>query len=183
MNTKTTYKITKEYIAISIIAVFLTFFFHEAAHFIMGKALGYDMWFSMNAVGLNEVQNYSKEWHGQLVAIAGPVVTILQAIVFFMIIKKTRKIKWYPFVFIAALMRLFAALISGFINPNDEARVSEWLGIGKMTLPIIVSLSLIYLVINISKSLNIKWKFNIATYIVMSLGITSVVFLNQYFIK
>jgi len=136
----------------------------------------------MNAVGLKEGQNYSNEWHGQIVALAGPIFTILQAVAFFLILKKTKKIKWYPFLFIAALMRLFATLISGFIKPNDEARVSEWLGIGKMTLPIIVSLILIYLVIDISKTININWKFNTATYIVMSLGITSIVFLNQYFI-
>ena len=156
---------------------------HEGAHYIMGELLGYNMWFSINRVGLAEGQNYNEEWHRQLVAMAGPLITIIQAIVFFIILKKTKNIKWYPFIFITVLMRLFAAVISGFINPNDEARVSLWLGIGKMTLPIIVSLGLIYVLINASKTLNLKWKFNIITYIVLSLGITSVVFLNQYFIK
>lgn len=177
------HKITLKYIVISLIAVFLTFFLHEGAHYFVGELLGYNMWFSINRVGLAESQHYNEDWHEQLVSIAGPLITIIQALVFYIILKKTKNIKWYPFIFITVLMRLFAAVISGFINPNDEAKLSLWLGIGKMTLPIIVSLGLIFLLINASKTLNLKWKFNIITYIVLSLGITSIVYLNQYFIK
>jgi hypothetical protein len=172
------YNINLKLIAISLIAVFLSFFFHESAHYITGKLLGYDMWMNLNAVGLVEGQTYDKEWHEQLVSISGPIFTIIQAIVFFYIIKKTKNLSWYPFLFITALIRLFATVISATKMANDEARVSEWLGIGKMTLPIIVSFFLIGLVIKTTLDNKINWKVNATIYAIMSIGITTIIFLN-----
>jgi len=150
------YQFNLKYVAIALVAVFLTFFFHEGAHYVTGKLLGYDMWMNLNAAGLVEGKTYDKEWHYQLVSISGPIFTVIQAIAFFYVIKKTKSISWYPFLFIAAMMRIFASVISATVNANDEARVSEWLGIGKMTLPIIISLFLVYLVIKTAIAQKIK---------------------------
>ena len=177
------YKINLKFAVICLAAVFLTFFFHEGAHYLMGRVLGYDMWMNLNAAGLVEGQTYSEEWHKQLVSIAGPIFTIIQALVFFYIIKKTKNLNWYPFLFIAAIMRIIATFISAINKANDEARVSEWLGIGKMTLPIIVSIFLIGLVIITSTHNNIKWTFNLASFGFISIGITAVVFINQYYLQ
>ena len=168
---------------LALVAVFLTFFLHEAAHYLTGKSLGYDMWMRLNGVGIADGQAYEKEWHNQLVSISGPVFTLAQALAIFYIIKNTKNLKWYPFLFICVLMRIFASAISIVGNANDEARVSQWLGIGKITLPIMFSLLLLYLVLITVREHNIGLKLNIALFLIMSIGITTVVFTNPYIIK
>ncbi|WP_290701128.1 hypothetical protein [Lacinutrix sp.] len=182
MNNQTKYKINLKYTAICNIAVLLTFFFHEGAHFIMGEILGYDMWMNLNSANIANGGNYSNEWENQLVSAAGPLFTIAQAILFFIIINKSTKLNWYPFLFVTALMRSFAAVISATIMANDEARVSEWLGIGKMTLPIIVSVFLIGLLIKTSRKQKISWKFNLITFLLISINIIALVYINQYYL-
>jgi len=178
-----TYKIDFKLVVIALISVFITFFFHEATHYLTGKSLGYDMWMRLNGVGIADGQAYKKEWHNQLVSISGPLFTVMQASIIFYIIRRTKNLNWYPFLFICALMRIFASVISILGNTNDEARVSQWLGIGKITLPILVSTLLLYFVLVIIKENNINLKLNAALFIIMSMGITGVVFTNPYFIK
>lgn len=177
------YKINLKYAIICFVTVVLTFLLHEGTHFITGRLLGYNMWMDLNSAGLKEGQIYNEIWHEQLVSISGPIITITQAVVFFFIIKKTKNLNWYPILFTAALMRLLAGIVSAFINPNDEARVSEWLGIGKMTLPVVVSLLLIYLVIKISIDFKILWKFNLGTYLLLSTYIAALILTNQFLLK
>lgn len=176
------HQITFKYICICIVAVFITFLLHEGAHYITGEILGYDMWMNLNSAGLKNNGTYATEWHKQLVSAAGPIFTIAQALVIFFIIKKSKNLNWYPFLFVTALMRFFAAVISLLVMANDEARVSEWLGIGKMTLPIIVSLFLIGLIIKTVLEQKIPWKFNLVTFLIISANITALVYLNQYFL-
>lgn len=176
------YNINFSYVAVSFIAVFLTFFFHEGAHYIMGETLGYDMWMNLNSAGIKDNGTYNKAWENQLVSAAGPIFTIIQAIIFYLLIKKSKNLNWYPFLFVTALMRFFAAVISAFIMSNDEARISEWLGIGKMTLPVIVSLFLIILISKTTIEQKISWKFNLVTFLLISINITVLVYINQYFL-
>ena len=137
MNTS----INIKYILITAIAVISSFFFHELAHFITGKILGYEMGISLNSAFLLEGE-YQSEWHQQLISAAGPIFTILQAILIFYCIQKTNNRYWYPFLFFAFYFRVLATVISIF-NPNDEARISAWLGLGYWILPLLVSFSLL----------------------------------------
>ena len=172
-----------KYIMICLIAVFLTFVFHELAHYLTGTLLGYDMQMTLNSVNLIEGQQYEADWQKQLVSISGPIFTIIQAIIFYRILKKNKTLMLYPFLIVTAIMRFMATVISMLSGANDEARVSEWLGIGKMTLPIIVTLFLIFLCIKATQKLKIHWLVNVVTFFIISIGITALVYIDQFYIK
>ena len=59
---------TLKYVPHFIIAVLLGFVVHELAHFGMGRALGYDMFISINKAGPSSSVTYTSEVHAQLVA-------------------------------------------------------------------------------------------------------------------
>ena len=169
-------KITYQYILISALAVVFTFFFHELTHFITGEILDYTMKMTLNSASpVNE--NFTNSLHENIVSISGPVFTIIQAIVFYLIIKKTKNYLLYPFLFVPFLMRIMATVISIF-NLNDEARVSEWLGIGQWTLPVLVVLFLFSLVYKSSKQQGYTFKFNIINYLLTTVYVSAVVLLN-----
>ena len=169
-----------KYIGICLLAVFISFFLHEGAHFLMGKVLGYDMWMNLNSAGIVGDGTFNTAWKKHLVSAAGPIFTIIQGLVVFYIIKKSKNLMWYPFIFTGVLMRLFAAVVSYFGMSNDEARISEWLGIGKMTLPLLVSGFLIYLTVSLTRHCKISWKFNLVTFILISINIAALVYINQF---
>lgn len=177
------FKVTLKYAAFCLLAVFVTFLLHEGAHYFMGKALGYEMYMTMNSAGLAEGQVYQEEWQKQLVSIAGPIFTIIQAVILFSILKKINLRILYPYIFTVAVMRTMASIVSYLTMANDEARVSEWLNIGKMTLPIIVSTFLIFLVFKATLLYKIPWKFNLATFLITSFGIGGVVLINELVFK
>lgn len=177
-----TQKISFKYIGICLLAVLISFVLHEGAHFLMGKALGYDMWMDLNSAGIVGEGTFNKDWEKHLVSAAGPIFTIIQGIAIVYIIKQHKNLMWYPFLFTAVLMRFFAAVISYIGESNDEARISEWLGIGKMTLPILVSGFLIYLTVIVTKRNKISWKFNLVTFILISINIAALVYINQFYL-
>ncbi len=175
------HKLTIKVLSTTGLFVVLSFFFHEVAHYIMGRALGYDMTMTLNTVILSEGE-HKFLWHEQLIGAAGPIFTILTAIIFFALLKKKDNIYLYLLLFMAFIQRLLAAVIS-FFNANDEARISEYLRIGKMTLPIIVSLSLFGLVYIMAKKYKYNWKFNLISFFAVCLFITAIVLTDQYIIK
>lgn len=170
------HKITYQYVLISALAVVFTFLFHELTHFITGEILGYNMKMTLNSASPVS-RSFANSLHENMVSISGPVFTIVQAIVFYIIIKKTKNYMLYPFLFIPFLMRIMAVVISVY-NPNDEARVSEWLGIGQWTLPTLVVLFLFSLVYKSSKQQGYTFKFNITNYLLGTAFISAVVLLN-----
>ncbi|WP_299440002.1 hypothetical protein [uncultured Aquimarina sp.] len=170
-----------KYILITAIAVVSSFFFHELAHFITGKLLGYEMGMTLNSAFLLEGE-YQSAWHQQLVSAAGPLFTMLQAFVIFYFIKKTNNKYWYPFLFFAFYSRVLAMIISIF-NPNDEARISAWLGLGYWMLPLLVGFTLLILLIKTSKEQGYNLKFNLINYLLSSVFIAGVVFSDQYIFK
>lgn len=167
-------------IAIGIL-VFLSFFFHEAAHYIMGTLLGYDMTMTLNTVTLTE-GSYTYNWERQLVSAAGPIFTVITACIFFYFLIKKDNIYVYILLFIAFTQRFLAAVTSLF-SSNDEARISESLGIGKMTLPILVSLLLIGLLYKVASTYKYHWKFNLISFFIISFFIAALVFTDQTIIK
>ena len=122
---------TWRHIPLLFFAMLMTYVLHESAHWAMGEILGYDMWLKINSVGLAQGE-YSTEWHQHLVSAAGPLATVIQGIIAFLIIRKRQAFTAFAFLFSAFIMRLTAMLVS-INNPNDEARVSEWLGLGPWT--------------------------------------------------
>jgi hypothetical protein len=158
-------KVDKKYVAISAIAVFLTWTLHEFAHWTVGESLGYDMGMTLNS-GYPLSGQYLKDLHHQMISAAGPIFTLSEALLVFVLMMQRKRILLYPFIFTCFYMRLFAAIIS-FLHPNDEARISTAIGIGKFTLPIIMTAILFGLTYKVSKTYLLNNKFNLA-----NLGLT-----------
>ncbi|MDY8137420.1 hypothetical protein [Aquimarina sp. 2201CG5-10] len=170
-----------KYILITGLAVVLSFFFHELAHWATGELLGYTMGMTLNSAFLTEGE-YHTAWHSNLISAAGPLFTILTAFLFFYVIRKTKNKYWYPFLFFAFYSRLMAMIVSIF-NPNDEARISAWLGLGYWILPLIVCFTLLFLLIKTSKEQEYSLKFNLINYLLASVFVAGVVFSDQYFLN
>ncbi len=169
------------YSIVTALAVVFSFFFHELAHFITGKLLGYQMGMSLNSAFIVEGV-YKEEWHQQLVSAAGPLFTILQAFIIYSFIRQTKNKYWYPFLFFALYSRILAMVIS-IVTPNDEARISAWLGLGYWVLPILVCFTLLILLLKTSKEQRYSLKFNLINYFLTSVFIAGVVFSDQYLFK
>lgn len=139
----------------------------------MGEMLGYDMWVNINSAGLARGQ-YSTEWHGQLVSAAGPIITLIQAIIAFILVRKYKAITAFAFLF-AALMMRFVAMVVSLNNPNDEARISEWLGLGPWTLYLLVVATLLGLTIKGGSYMKWGWRSYALAYLSISIGLAAVV--------
>ncbi len=133
------------YILIIFVAVVFTWLLHEWAHWLTGTLLGNKMGMTLNT-SYPVAGNYRTASDENSISIAGPLVTLLEAVVIFLIMKFRNARQWYPFLLVCFYMRLLAAVLS-FINANDEARVSSNIGLGKMTLPffmVVLLFSLVY---------------------------------------
>lgn len=172
-------KINIKYILITLIAVISSWLLHEFAHWIAGEMLGYQMSMTLNTTYPSSGK-YLLQEHYVMISAAGPIVTIIEAIIIFMILKRKRQIILYPFLFTCFYMRFFATVIS-FKNPNDEARISSFLGLGKFTLPILVSIFLFYLIYIISKHFRLELKFNLLTFALILLFSSVLILANQFF--
>jgi hypothetical protein len=168
-----------KYVLITAIAVFFSFFFHEVAHWVTGELLGNDMAMRLNSA-YPKSGNYIKNWHATVISATGPLFTILQGIVFYFIIDKTGNRQLYPFLLLAFIQR-FLAMALTFINPNDEARISQSLGLGLFTLPLIVCVLLFIPLYKISNKYNYGFKFNGLTIAWAMLFISTLIFADQYF--
>ena len=123
---------------------FLTYLFHEFGHWIVGELLGNKMLYSLNSVSPLS-GTYPDETDNLFVAMGGPAFTILQAILFMVVIEKTKSVYVYPVVFFAGFVRFFSIIFGGF-NKQDEAYISAMLNIGAYTFAAIVLLILFIIV-------------------------------------
>ena len=141
-----------------LLAVAFTWLIHELAHWAMARALGYSPIMTMNTVSLGG-EAYREEWHAMLVSAAGPVVTILQAILIYWWLSVKGWQRWlYPYLLLALYTRLLAGVMN-MINLNDEGRIGHALGIGDYTLSIMVSAFLFLLVWKSSRQHKLGWRF------------------------
>lgn len=170
---------TYKFIPLYLIVVVLTFIIHEAGHFLAGKVFGYEMFMSINKAGIANRGTPDAQWHQQVISIAGPVITYLQAMIGTLISYRYKALWAFPIVFMAFMMRLMAAVISLF-SPNDEYRVSDWLGIGSWTLPIIAVIGLFALTVMASRTLGLGWKSWLLSFVVCSAGITAIIFTEPF---
>ncbi len=159
-------------------AVVFTFVVHEGAHWGAGEALGYDMWLRANSAGLAGGE-YATPLHAQIVAAAGPLITLLQAALSLILIAATRAAFFFPFLFSALMMRVLATGVS-LSTPNDEARVSEWLGVGMWTLPAIMISILFVLTVFGGVLLKLSWRSYLFSFVVVSVLFTAVIIGEPY---
>lgn len=158
-----------------ILVFFITNLIHESCHWLMGAALGFEMRFGLNTVSY---LSPSEPWQRALADIAGPAVTIAQGVIAYIVVMSSASPKIFAFLYAAFFMRLVAGLVS-FMHPNDEARVSIFLGIGKWTLPVLVAAGLLVLVVRASRRLKLNWKDQLACYAVASLTVSAIVGLDR----
>lgn len=176
MNEINKYGINLKYILLLFIAVFASTIFHEYSHWSIGEILGNKMNATLN--GTNPVAgDYINEWNRNYVTFAGPLFTVLQAVLFYFLITKYRRIELYPFLLFPFVMRFFAGL-ANFLGANDEGRLGLSLGIGLFTLSILVCGFLYALVYKASKEMKIGIKFNIISFLFCSLFLLLLVFLD-----
>ncbi len=173
-------KITFTYIIAVIVAVIATWIIHEFAHWITSELLGYEAILRINGVSPLDGQNPT-DLDKILISASGPVITVLQALIIFFVLKSRDWNKYlYPFLFTAFYMRFLAGLMN-IINPNDEGRISIFLGIGTFTLPIIISGLLFFMVYKISKMHNLNWKFQLATTLVVMVVSSILILTDQFY--
>ncbi|NQV72832.1 hypothetical protein HQ496_06900 [bacterium] len=159
-------------------AAIVTWGVHEFAHWAMGEMLGYDMWISFNQAGLDHGQ-YRATIHEILVSLAGPAVTWVQAIVAYVLLRRSKKVWLYPFLFLTLWMRAVAMGISFISLPNDEASSSLLMGLPMFLLPLLSVLGLLFITYLGSRALNIGWKGNALSYLMASLVTTAIVFADK----
>lgn len=162
-----------QHIPIFIIATFLTFLLHEGAHWVTGEMLGYDMWVNINSSGLARGQ-YSTEWHNHMVSAAGPIVTTIQAMIAFVLVRKNKTISAFAFLFATLMMRILA-MFASLNSPNDEARISEWLGLGPWSLHILIIAILLGLTLKGGAYMKFRWRSYGLAYLAVSVAISCIV--------
>lgn len=173
-------RITGKYVLTGILAVISTWLIHEFAHWLTSELLGHETAMYLNGTSAMGSEK-PNDLHRNIISASGPVVTIIQGIVFFLILKNRGWNKlMYTLLFTAFYMRLLAGLMN-VINSNDEGRISLYLGLGTFTLPIIVSGILFFLVYKISKKYNLDWKFQLATTLIIMVASSVLILADQFF--
>lgn len=171
-------KINWKYLLACIGAVFFTWILHEFTHWITSESLGYESKMTLNKVSPIAGQNYT-DLHNVYVSASGPLITIIQVIIVFMVLSKGKWNKFlYPLLFTPLYMRLLAGGMN-FINPNDEGRISEYFGLGVFTLSILVSVILFALVYKISIKYQLNWKFQTWTTLIIMFASSILILSDQ----
>ncbi|HEX7708388.1 MAG TPA: hypothetical protein VF701_18140 [Thermoanaerobaculia bacterium] len=170
--------IRPRFIVVSAVAVLLTFLAHEGAHWAAGELLGNRMDMNLNAA-YPESGQFLKASHKGVVDAAGPLLTLLQAVLALLVVLKAGSLLAYPFILSALVMRLLATGVSVF-NPNDEARLSLAMGLGTWTLPFLVCGVLVALTIIASRRLRATWSFNTISVVLIILFSSAVILSSQF---
>ena len=166
-----------KYALTTMLAVVSTWALHEFTHWITAEALGNDMIMTLNTC-YPKSGEYIESWHATVISAAGPVVTLIQAIIFYYLLKRISNKSLFPFLLTCLYMRFLAGVMN-FINPNDEGRVSVDLGLGKFTLSIIIVGILFYLTYNISKTMGLKAKQILITTLLIMLFSSIIILADQ----
>ena len=152
---------------------------HEAGHGLAGKAMGYDVIVRTNHATITSGR-FDSVADGLIMAAAGPLVTIAIALVACLYARRG-SILAAGIVLAALVSRLIAAAAS--LNyPNDEARISIALGLGKWTLFVAVILLLGLLAAFALRGKRLGWRWYLGAYIGASLGTALVVLGESLFL-
>lgn len=157
------------------IAGFITFALHEGGHWLAAVLLGHEAFYGLNSAGARETVSAADH---AIISAAGPAVTAVQALLALYLVQTRASAAAWVFLFWAAFMRFMATVISLF-TPNDEARISDWLGWGPWTLPVIVTGALFVLLAIGSRRLRVSWKTLALTWLTASVAVSAVVGLDM----
>ncbi len=157
------------------IAGFVTFALHEGGHWLAAVLLGHEAYFGLNSAGARGTVGAADQ---MIISAAGPAVTVVQALVALWLVQARASAAAWVFLFQAAFMRFMATVISLF-HPNDEARISEALGWGMWTLPVLVTAGLFALLAVGTIRLRVGWKTLALTWVVASVAVSAVVGLDM----
>ena len=135
------------YSIVVLAAVISTWLLHEFAHWCAGELLGNPMIMTLNTC-YPATGRYEHPWHEHVISAAGPMVTLLQAFIFYRLIKKQPGKLLFPFLLTCLYMRALAGMMN-LIHLNDEGRISKALGIGSFTIPFLMFGILFYLVYDV----------------------------------
>ncbi|WP_458206067.1 hypothetical protein [Haladaptatus sp. NG-SE-30] len=135
------------YLLATLAAVLSTMVLHELAHTTVGELLGNRMVMSLN--GSCPIEGvYGSPWHLAIVALAGPLVTVGQAMVAAVWLRRSGDERIYPFLLVPLLYRgvpyLIAVASPSWLGRQDEAivaaelGVSPWLGAGLTVATLVV---------------------------------------------
>lgn len=172
-------KINLKYTVFLFIAVLLSCFFHEFAHWLAGELLGNKMTMSLN--GASPISGeYKNGWNANIVTISGPIFTVIQAIIFYFVVGKTKNYYFYPLLFFPFVYRFFAGL-ANMLGANDEGRFGLSFGVGLYTISILLCAFLLFLVLKTSVKHTLGLKFNLITFFLCALSLLLIVFSDQYF--
>ena len=139
------------FVLLASVSVLVMALLHEFGHWAMGTLLGNEMAMSLNLAPV--LGTYHESWHEHAVTAAGPAITMIQAGVFYGLIRTTGNASLMPFLLAAGVHRVMAAGMN-MVNPNDEGRLSEWLGLNLYVLPLVVSGGLLWLLVDTSRRLD-----------------------------
>lgn len=151
---------------------------HEAGHGLAGKAMGYDVIVRTNHATIASGK-FNSVADSLIMSAAGPLVTIAIALVALLFARRGSVLA-AGIVLAALVSRLIAAVVS--LNyPNDEARISLALGLGKWTLFAGVILLLGLLTASALRGKRLGWRWYLGAYIGASLGTALVVLGEPWF--
>jgi len=161
-------------------AVLFTWLLHEFAHWGMSELLGYDTIMQLNTTyTLDETSKTLTE--KILISGIGPLITLLQAIVCYMLLLRKWNTALFPFLFVPLYMRFLAGAMN-FIHPNDEGRIGLELGMGKFTLSLAICVCLGLLVYRIVKNYQLSARF-IWTQVILTMLLSSILILTDQFFQ
>lgn len=173
-------RLTFSYVLAVTVAVIFTWIIHEFAHWLTSESLGYETIMRLNGTSPANGEKVA-EGHKIFISASGPIVTILQGLIAFIILQNHVWNKFiYPFLFTAFYMRLLAGLMN-FINPNDEGRIGVFFEIGIFTIPIIVNGLLFFMIFKVSKRYGLNWKFQLGTTLIVILISSLLILSDQFF--
>lgn len=149
-------QITWKVIIAFIPIAFITYLFHEFGHWTFGELLGNDMVLSLNN-SAPQSGYFINESHVLWSAIGGPIFTIIQGLIFLLIVKITHSIYAYSIAFFAVFSRFFS-IVFGAINLQDEARIASILDVNKYLVAMTVLTILFLILWRCNKIMNLKLK-------------------------
>lgn len=166
-----------KYILYSLIAVVFSYLLHEFSHWLMGEYLGNRMVMTLNT-GYPISLSYLKESHYTIISAVGPLITLLQTIIFYFLIKHSSQKYLYPFLFAGFYLELLSGILN-LRNPNDLGRISETFHLGLLTIPIIFVAIHFMMVYKTSIREKYSLKFNLLTLLWILIFSSILILVNQ----
>ena len=175
-------KISLKYVGTLFLVVILSCIIHEFGHFLTGVLLGNNMGMDLNRAYPLE-GSYAASWHYPIVVSAGPVFTMVQAILALVLIHVSVPTNFlYAFLLEPVTLRIWPYLVSPFMF-QDEAKVCDYLGMSPWVLPIGVWIFLALLAWVGSKKMKINVKFTFFTILLILIVFQIVLRTNNYVVS